>query len=69
MDARDRNEHVPLIDMANDDTAVSEELVKALTTVGFACLTNTGVWDMVRVSPWQYKNYEVHNFCQYVNSS
>ena len=41
--------HVPIISMANEDAAVSKELIDALTTVGFACLTNTGVWEMVSI--------------------
>ena len=39
---------VPVIDYSVTDSQLSSELYKALTTVGFACLTNTGLWDKVK---------------------
>lgn len=39
---------VPHIDFTQDDSVICDQLMSALTTVGFACLTNTGVWDVVR---------------------
>ena len=33
---------VPVLDYSDTDSQLSSELYKALTTVGFACLTNTG---------------------------
>ena len=40
---------VPVIDYSVTDSQLSTELYKALTTVGFACLTNTGLWDNVKI--------------------
>ena len=39
---------VPVIDYSVTDSQLSTELYKALTTVRFACLTNTGLWDKVK---------------------
>jgi len=44
----EREPHVPLIDISQDDSTASQQLFDALTTSGFACLTNTGLWEMVR---------------------
>ena len=39
--------HVPLIDYSQSDEEAAQQLYKALSTVGFACFTNTGLWDLV----------------------
>lgn len=51
MESTGSHRYVPLIDVSADDATASKSLFDALTTVGFACLTNTGVWDMVRIRP------------------
>ena len=38
---------VPVIDYTKPDHQVAEELYSALSTVGFACLTGTGLWQQV----------------------
>ena len=38
---------VPTIDFTKPEQEVAEELYAALSTVGFACFTNTGLWDLV----------------------
>jgi len=40
--------HVPLIDYTQSDELAAQDLHKALSTVGFACFTGTGLWDMVQ---------------------
>ena len=39
--------HVPVIDFTKPDDELAERLYHALTTVGFACLTGTHVWQQV----------------------
>ena len=41
--------HVPLIDYSQSDEQAAQQLYKALSTVGFACLTNTELWDLVSI--------------------
>ena len=38
---------VPVLDFSKPDNELSADLYAALSTVGFACLVNTGVWEKV----------------------
>jgi len=42
-----RSGHVPVIDMDKSDEELSVEFYKALATVGFACICNSGIWELV----------------------
>jgi len=43
----ERSGHVPVIDMNKSDEELSVEFYEALTTVGFACICNSGIWELV----------------------